>query len=192
METNLEGLQWQKFPWQEAIIHFTRSLGAVHTGSLDAAKLELKKLHIIYDTLINQKDSYKAKQVEIQMKTAEAWIFFKEGNNRDALRLMAFAADMEDQTEKHPVTPGEVIPARELLGDMLLQMNKPAEAAAAYQADLKTHPNRFNGLYGAATAAEKSNDIKKATAFYQQLLAIAPGSKKVEMEAARSFLKKHL
>ncbi len=191
LETNLAGLQWQKFPWQEAIIHFARSLGDVHMGQTAAAKLELEKLHIIHDTLLNQKDLYKAKQVEIQMKTAEAWIVFKEGRNADAERIMTIAADMEDQTEKSPVTPGEVIPARELLGDMLGQLNKATGALAAYEADLKTHPNRFNGLYGAATAAEKCNDIKKATAFYQQLLAIAPNSKRAELISAKAFFKKH-
>ena len=116
---------WKNFPWQEAIIHFTRLLGSVHIGNIDSAKAELKKLNMIYDTLMKQKDSYKANQVQIQIKTSEAWIQFKEGKNNEALKLMNFAADMEDKTEKHPVTPGEVIPARELLGDMLLQMNKP-------------------------------------------------------------------
>jgi tetratricopeptide (TPR) repeat protein len=176
METNLSGLDWQKFPWQKAIINFTRALGDVHIGRLDAAKQELKNLSVIYDTLVKQRDAYKAKEVEIQMKTVEAWIFFKEGNNSGAVKLMILAADMEDQTEKHPVTPGEVLPARELLGDMLLEMNKPAEALAAYEEDLRTHPNRFNGLYGAAMAALKSNNLKKATDLGKQLKTIAPNS----------------
>ena len=76
---------WEKFPWQKAIIHFTRLLGSVHTGNIDSAKAELKNLNVIHDTLIKQKDSYKANQVQIQIKTSEAWILFKEGKNNEAL-----------------------------------------------------------------------------------------------------------
>jgi hypothetical protein len=183
---------WESFPWQKAIIHFTRLLGAVHTGSLDSAKAELKSLNVIYDTLMDQKDLYKAREVQIQIKTGEAWILFKEGKNNEALEAMNVAAAMEDKTEKHPVTPGEVIPARELLGDMLMQMNKPGEALSTYQEDLKRHPNRFNGLYGAGLAAEKINDTGKAKFYYGQLVAIAnaTGSQRTELDAARLFLKK--
>ena len=102
------------------------------------------------------------------------------------------AANMEDNTQKHPVTPGEIRPARELLGDMLLQMKKPDMALAAYEADLKTHPNRFNGLFGAGSAAEKFNDLEKANSYYRQLINISDSinSNRPELETARSFLKK--
>jgi tetratricopeptide (TPR) repeat protein len=190
LQTHPADFPWQKFPWQKAIIHFTRLLGSVHIGNLGSARAELDALHTIYDTLITQKDLYKANQVKIQIKTSEAWILFKEGKNKEALKLMHAAADMEDNTEKSPVTPGEVIPARELLGDMLLQMNKPGAALVAYEADLKKHPNRFNGLFGAGLAAERSNDHKKATAYYQQLMNVANStdSSRPELNAARSFL----
>jgi tetratricopeptide (TPR) repeat protein len=181
IQTELAGLDWQKFPWQKAIVHFARALGNIHMAHVDAAREELKNLSIIYDTLVKQRDTYKAKEVEIQMKTVEAWIFFKEGNNNDAIKLMVFAADMEDQTEKHPVTPCEVLPARELLGDMLLQMNRAPEALAAYEEDLRTHPNRFNGLYGAAIAAKKSNN-QKAGELYKQLMTMAPNSNRPEIK----------
>ena len=120
-----------------------------------------------------QKDAYKANQVAIQIKTSEAWIRLKEGKNNEALKLMQFAADMEDKTEKHPVTPGEVIPARELLGDMLLQLNMPMKALEAYEADLKKHPNRFNAIYGAGLAAQKSGNMQKSKSYFQQLLNVA-------------------
>ena len=183
---------WEKFPWQKAIIHFTRVLGYVHINKIDSARKELDHLKTIYDTLAQQKNSYNANQVQIQIEASEAWILFKEGKYDDALRHMNLAADMEDKTEKHPVTPGEVIPARELLGDMLLQMNKPAEALEAYEANLKKHPNRFNGLYGAALAAERFNNSGKANAYYHQLTSIAnsTNSSRPELEAARLFLKK--
>ncbi len=184
---------WEKFPWQKAIVHFTRLLGSVHTGNLDSARAELKNLTTIYDTLMIQRDLYKANQVQIQIKTSEAWILFKEGKNNEALKLMNDAANMEDNTQKHPVTPGEVRPARELLGDMLLQMNKPDIALEAYETDLKTHPNRFNGLFGAGSAAEKLNDLEKANSYYRQLINISDSinSNRSELETARSFLKKN-
>ena len=109
----------------------------------------------------------------------------------EALETMRIAADMEDKTEKSAVTPGEVLPAQELLADMLSEMNKPAEALLAYEASLKKHPNRFNSLYGAALAAEKKNDPEKAKYYYSQLTVVAssPGSDRPELEKARSFLK---
>jgi len=102
---------------------------------------------------------------------------------------MTIAANLEDRTEKHPVTPCEVIPARELLGDMLLQLKQPASALAAYEADLRKHPNRFNGLYGAGVAAEQVGDSAKAGRYYHQLLASAqPGNlPRPELKAAQVF-----
>ena len=188
-----ENFPWQKFPWQRAIVHFARLLGSANIGRLDAAKIELQKLQVIYDTLVAQNDSYKAGLVQIQIKTSEAWILFNEGKNVEALQQMQLAAEMEDKTEKSPVTPGEVLPARELLADMFLQMKKTTDAQREYEADLKKHPNRFNSLYGAGFASEKINDIKKATFYYQKLLAIAPikNSDRPELKAAQSFLNTH-
>lgn len=185
-------LEWNEYPWQKAIIHFTRALGAAHTGNLKEADVEIKDLKNCYDTLLAKKDAYKANEVLIQVKAAEAWLLFKQGKTDEALKQMYLAADMEDKTEKHPVTPGEVVPARELLADMLLEMNKPDEALAAYEADLKRHRNRFNGLYGAGLAAQRSNNPEKATLYYKQLAAVtnSADSKRPELEAARLYLRK--
>jgi tetratricopeptide (TPR) repeat protein len=103
---------------------------------------------------------------------------------------MTQAANLEDNTEKHPVTPSEVLPARELLGDMLMQLNKPAQALAAYEASLLKHPNRFNGLYGAGQAAEKSGDAAKAGLYYQRLVAVAnsAAANRSELSVAKRFL----
>jgi tetratricopeptide (TPR) repeat protein len=191
LEIHPAAFPWEKFPWQKAIIHFARLLGSVHTGRIDSASRELKELKIIYDTLVTEKDMYKANQVGIQIKASEAWMLFEEGKNDKALKFMNAAADMEDATEKHPVTPGEVIPARELLGDMLIQMGYYAKALEAYQEDLKTHPNRFNGLYGAGLAAEKSGDTGKAGTYYRQLSEQSViNSPRSELDGARRFLKK--
>lgn len=184
---------WNEFPWQKAIIHFTRLLGAAHTGKFDAAKSELIKLNQLRDTLLKQKDLYKSKEIEIQIKTGEAWIQFQFANKTNALNIMRLAADMEDSSEKHPVTPGEVLPARELLGDMLLQTKQNEEALKAYETVLAKNPNRFNSLYGAGIAAEKSGNTQKAVFYFKQLLTIVdtenPG--RHEVVEARSFLKIH-
>jgi tetratricopeptide (TPR) repeat protein len=183
---------WENFPWQKAIIHFARLLGSVHIGRIDSAMAELKNLTIIYDTLTKQRDFYKANQVQIQIKISEAWILFKKGKNSEALTLMELAAGMEDNTQKHPVTPGEVIPARELFGDMLMQMDQPGKALEAYKEDLKKHPDRFNGVYGAGLACEASNKPGEATVYYRQLINISDSinSNRPELTAARLFLEK--
>ena len=182
---------WEKFSWQEAIIHFTRLLGFIHLGNTKDAKTELENLKTLHEKLSKEKNmSKETAQVAIQVKTAEAWIQYKEGDPGKALDLMNTAADMEDGTEKHPVTPGEVIPARELLGDMYLEIQKPALALEAYEADLKRHPNRFNGLYGAGLAAENSANKEKAVFYFKNLLQIADQKnvKRIELQKARSFL----
>lgn len=168
-----ESFPWQKFPWQKAIVHFTRILGLANTRDIAAAKSEFKNLSALHDTLVKQGEVYQANQVEIQLKSSEAWILFREGKNDQALKLMNLAADTEDRTEKHPVTPGEVVPARELLGEMLIQMDRPGEALTAFETSLKKHPNRFNGLYGAAAAAKESNDPAKEKMYYRKLRSIA-------------------
>lgn len=183
-------IAWDNYPWQKAIVHFTRLMGAVHTGNQEAANTELRTLKQIHNTLLAQKDTYKANQVDIQIKTGEAWMHWKAGRQEEALNSMKLAAEMEDKTEKHPVTPGEVIPAREFLGDLLMQLNSPDKALEAYEQNLKKHPNRFNGLYGAGLAAERTGNLEKAGYYYRQLLAVADtaGSRRPELEMARKAL----
>ncbi len=191
MEIYPPGFPWEKFSWQKAIIHFTRSLGAAHMGKMDEAKKELENLRSLYVVLSKEKNmSREAAQVAVQINSSEAWIQYKERNNDNALKLMKAAADMEDGTEKHPVTPGEIIPARELLGDMLLEMNKPALALEAYKSVLETHPNRFNGLYSAGLAAERCGNKEETTLYFQKLLNSigASNSKRSELQIVRSFL----
>lgn len=193
LEIHPSDFPWQKFPWQKAIIHFTRLIGFVNIKDIASAKRELGYLSKINNALNKKGEIYQANQVKIQQKSSEAWILFKEGKDKEALNIMNVAADMEDNTEKHPVTPGEVIPARELLGEMLIQMNKPEEALIAYEASLKKHPNRFNGLYGAAVAADRSNKSVKANIYYRKLsdIALSTNSKRPELQIAMLALKKY-
>jgi tetratricopeptide (TPR) repeat protein len=191
LEVKPANFDWKAYPWQHAIIRFTRLLGAVHTGQLEAAKAELAQMVQLQDELKAQKDTYKANQVGIQVASGDAWIKWKEGKKEEALQRMQEAADLEDKTEKHPVTPSEVVPAKELLGDLLLQMNEPAKALTVYAANLQKHPNRFNGLYGAAMAAERSGNSEKAKTWYRQLLAVTKKgvSERTELMAAHRLVK---
>jgi tetratricopeptide (TPR) repeat protein len=185
-------INWNDYPWQKAIIHFARLMGSAHTGNLGAANAELRDLNRLHEVLLAKQDAYYANQVKIQATAGEAWLRLKEGKKAEALKLMNLAAEMEDKTEKHPVTPGEVIPARELLADMYMHVNEPEKALAAYEEDLKRHKNRFNGLYGAAMAAQKSGDVAKAQSYFNQLLSFVNPSnnQRAEINAARQFLAK--
>jgi hypothetical protein len=185
---------WEKYPWEKANVHFGRLLGAVHTNKLAEAKEELKQLNNMYQQLSDAKQNYKANLVLIQIRGSEGWIRFAEGKKTEGAALMNEAADMEDMTEKDPVTPGEVIPARELLGDMYFEMGDMEKALAAYESDLKRHPNRFNGVYSAGRALEKMGHKKEAAVYYEQLLTLAGSSQssRPELAIAKSFVGKYL
>jgi len=179
---------WKDYPWQLGIYHFARLMGSVNSNQLEAAKKELNELDSLHNVLVNLKDPYKANQVQIQYNSGKAWILFKEGKKEEALKAMNAAADQEDKTEKHPVTPCEVLPARELLGDMFLQMDLPVQALGAYENDLHNRPNRFNSVYGAAKAAEAAKNMTKAEAYYKQLVTIAGSvnSNRPELKEAKA------
>lgn len=194
LELSPSSFPWEKFPWERSIISFGRVLGAVHLKKIDAAKAELAKLQANHAKLVDKKNNYEANQVLIQVRASEAWINFVQGDKEEAIRLMTEAAAMEEATEKHPVTPGEVVPARELLGDLFMQMGEPAKALEAYEENLKRHPGRFNALYGAGLAAKNSGDREKARLFYSLLTATAKtaGRKRSELVFAETFLKTNL
>jgi len=169
LEPHVKDFSWKEYPWQKAILHFTRAMGSINTNNLAQAEAECKELQSLHAKLIQLKDAYKAAQVEIQLKTAQAWLQLKKGNRNEALQQMQFAAQLEDKTEKHPVTPGEVLPAKELLGDMLMELNRYDAALAVYEENLAKHPNRLNGLYGARLAAEKLGNMEKVNLYQKQL-----------------------
>jgi len=187
----LGGFPWASFRWAEAHIHFARAIGAARIGDKASARQEVEKLSAIREALIVAKGDYDwATQVEIQRLTAAGWLAHAEGKQEESLKLMRSAAELEDSTEKHPVTPGAIIPTRELLGELLLELRQPQEALKEFEAALLVSPNRFNGLYGAAKAAELSGDRKKAEAFYAKLTVLGRRSdgKRPELQAAREFL----
>ncbi|HLH90361.1 MAG TPA: hypothetical protein VKX28_18065 [Xanthobacteraceae bacterium] len=165
-----------KFPHVMAISHFARALGAARSGHPQDAQVDIAKLTQIADTLRAAKNDYWANQVDIQRQIATAWMLEAQGQHDAALAAMRAAVEAEDKTEKAPVTPGPLAPARELLGDMLLAHGDAAGALAAYEATLIKEPNRFNATAGAAAAAEKLGDKAKATAYCEKLVALAAGS----------------
>lgn len=185
---------WETLHWETAMLHFGRALGFSHIGHVTAAETELEALETLHQKLLNAKEEYKAKQVSIQVHSAKAWIAFAKGNKEEALTYMKKAAYLESQTSKHPVTPGEVLPADELLGDLLLALNQPAEALEAYEINLKGHPNRFNGIYGAAMAAKASGNQEKAVSYFKALLKLAEksNSNRPELKEAKDFIDKNI
>ncbi|HVS03114.1 MAG TPA: tetratricopeptide repeat protein [Thermoanaerobaculia bacterium] len=163
------GFPWDRFPAVEAITHFARALGAARSGDGAAARAALARMEALRDQAAAT-SGYWADQVEIQRLAAQAWLDYGEGRRDEALATMRQAAEKEAGTEKHPVTPGEVLPARELLGDMLLEMGRHEEALAAYEAALERSPNRVNALWGAGRAAEALGRADAARRHYQALL----------------------
>ena len=157
----------------QAVTHFARALGAARSGNPDAAKADIAKLADLRDKLRDAKDAYWSEQVDIQRQVATAWLLYAEGKRDDALGAMSAAADAEDKTEKHPVTPGVPKPARELYGVMLLENGNAKEAITAFEATLKKEPNRLGAYVGAAIAAEKSGDNAKAREYYKKVVEIA-------------------
>lgn len=189
----IEDLEWEKFPWQKSLLHFARALGTIHKNNLDATQHELNMLRASKEELTTLGDTYKANQVAIQIKTIEAWLQHKKGNDTAAIALMKNAAEMESKTSKHPVTPGEILPADELLADLLLAVNRPVEALASYELNLQRRPNRFNGIYGAAIAAKESGDMEKALFYFEALLklSINSDSDRPEIAEAKDFLQQN-
>lgn len=180
---------WDKYPAMEAITHFARALGAARNGNGQMARQALDKLAALRDRTA-ETSSYWAKQVEIQRLSAMAWLAYEEGKQEEALDMMRRAAELEVSTEKHPVTPGEVLPSRELLADMLMQMGRHKQAQAEYEAALERSANRFNSLYGAGRAAELAGDKKEARMYYQKLsdLASQADTQRPQLQHAQRFL----
>jgi len=147
-----ENFPWNRYAYAEAITVFARAIGAARSGNPERARADVARLQQLKQNLIDQKNGYWADQVDAQRRVAEAWIARAEGRNDEALSLLRSAADLEDSMDKSPVTPGAVLPAREMLGDLLMELNQPEKALEAYEATLKDSPNRLNGLSGAARA----------------------------------------
>ena len=182
---------WPRFRWAEAHIHFARAIGFARTGDAASARQEVEELAAIRDALVIGKGEYDwAKQVEIERQIAGAWLALAEGKRDESLKMMRAVADLDDATDKHPVTPGAILPAREQLGELLLELKQPSLALQEFETSLSSAPERFNGLYGAARAATLAQDQKKARTYYEKLLALTRQSDttRPEIDEAKAFL----
>jgi tetratricopeptide (TPR) repeat protein len=157
---------WDRYPYAEAVTWFARAVGAARGGDVAHARGDVEHLKPLRQKLLDQKNAYWANQVDIQIRAAEGWIARAEGRNDAGEASLRSAADLEDSTEKSPVTPGSILPAREMLGEFLLETNQPQKALDAFERSLKDSPNRLNGLSGAARAAELTGDREKARTYY--------------------------
>jgi tetratricopeptide (TPR) repeat protein len=177
----------------QSITYFARALGAARAGDPETAKPDVAKLGELRDKLRQAKDAYWSEQVDIQASIASAWVLYAEGKKDDALKAMSDAADAEDRTEKHPVTPGVPRPARELYGEMLLDSGNAKDALTAFEATLKKEPNRLDAYVGAARAAAQLGDAAKAREYYGKVVeqAGSEGSTRVEVADARKYLAGH-
>lgn len=182
---------WQKFGWAEAHIHFARAIGFARTGDTGSARKELDQLAALRDGLVIAKGEYDwAKQVEIERQIAAAWLAYAEGKHDESLKLMRAVADLDDTTDKHPVTPGAILPAREQLGELLVELKQASAALQEFEISLLSTPQRFNGLYGAARAASLAADQEKAKTYYAKLIALTrqADTPRPEIDVAKAFL----
>ena len=184
-------LPWQQFPYALAITHFTQAVGAARIGQPDRARAALESLRSIQQQLTTTPvpGPYDwAGQVESMRLAASAWLSRAEGRNDEALTNAAAASELEEKVGKHPVTPGPVLPARELLGTLLLDLDRPGEALKAFESSLVESPNRFNSLAGAALSAARSGQRDKAAGYYRTLLGqVDKNSQRPEIRDARAF-----
>lgn len=177
------------FDWVDSITHFARALGAARSANVAEAKAEMAVLETLKLNLQGAGNSYWAGQVAIQEKGAGAWIAFAEGRTDEALAMMREAAEMEDATDKSAISPGPLKPARELLGEMLVEIGKPVEALTEFEAVLTKEPRRFRALYGAAVAARQAGEESKAKRYFSELLVVgatADEGARAELAEARA------
>lgn len=181
---------WEKFPAAESIVVFARGLGAARSGDLEIARLAAARLNLLHAVMVDAATPYWPDQTEAQIRALDAWIALAERRNDAALYLMREAVDMEAGTDRHPVTPGNVVPARELLGEMLLALNEPQAALYEFQRSLERDPNRFRGIYGAAQAAHSAGNPDLARAYFTKLqnLTAERDSQRAELDDAEAFL----
>ena len=167
---------WQKYPQAEAINAFARGIGAARSGNVTAAREEQARLAALRDAAQGAKLPYWAGQIDIQAAIVGALALCADGKPNDCITELKAAAAREDATEKHVVTPGPLLPARELLAETLLATNKPADALAEYDAVMKKEPNRYRAIAGAMAAARSVGDDKRAKALAAELVKLGAES----------------
>ncbi len=179
-----------RFPQAEAITYFARAMGSARSGNVVASEREVSKLKELRAVLEKANQSFWEGQVEIQMLAASAWIAHARGRKEEALKLMRAAADLEDNSEKHIAMENRLYPMRELLGDLLMEQQQPAQALTEYETSFASTPNRLRGFYGAAKAAEAAKQPAKAATYFRKLTELTKDadSDRMEIREAKAFL----
>jgi Tfp pilus assembly protein PilF len=187
-----ESYPWKKYPPSEAVNAFARGVGAALSGDAAAAGAEVARLRALRDTAKERQIGYWAEQIDIQAEVVRGLASCAAGKSDECVAVLSVAADREDATEKHAVTPGPILPAREVLAMVLLKDGKTADALRGFEAVLVKEPNRYRALAGAMQAAERAGDAKKAAAFAERVVAqtAAADSARPEIAQARRVLGK--
>ena len=179
--------------WAVAHIHFARAVGAARSGNVTGARQEVAELAQLEQSTPLLPGEYDwRKQVSIERQIAESWLAMKEGREADALVVMRAAADLDDATEKNPVTPGAILPAREQLGELLLELGRPVEALKEYETSLTRAPGRLGAVYGAARAAQLAGKQDDARRYYAEIVDMTKQGDpaRAEVQEARAYLAK--
>jgi tetratricopeptide (TPR) repeat protein len=175
-------------PWAQAITWMAIGVGSARAKDLERSAQAEQALASLRDAIAKQNNQYWSDQVEVQRREVAAWIQQQSGKSDAAISTMHSAAELEESMDKNAVTPGAILPAREMLAQLDMSANRPQDALAEFEAVLKVAPNRFNALYGAASAAEASGNQKVAQRYFRKLTEIAVGDERPELVAARKKL----
>lgn len=171
-----DAFPWNKFPQAEAVNAYARGIGAAMSQDVSTARLQMIRLHALRDAAARAKLDYWAEQIDIQAQVVRGLILCAEGRYEEGLAALRKAAAREDATEKHAVTPGPILPAREALALLLLHLNQTADALREFEAVLESEPNRRHALDGAATAAQHAGDIERARRYSARVRELTAGS----------------
>jgi tetratricopeptide (TPR) repeat protein len=182
----------EKFPFDAAHVEYARALGRVRTKDLEGARQALARMQQLHDASTDPAAAYFRRQLELQQLAVKGWLAWGEGRNDEAIAFLRYAADEEDALGKHPVSPGAILPVRELLGDLYLEIDRPADAVVAFEQSLALNPERYRAIAGAARAAERAGKTENARDYYTRLLDLAkPGDgTRPEIAQARAYLEK--
>ena len=162
---------WSTFPFMEALIEYAHALGRAHSGDLDGAQKAIARMAELRNATKDPKFDYFKNHLDLQMQAASAWVACAEGKKEEAIEILRRSADAEDVLGKHPVSPGALVPVREQLGSLMLEMSRPKDAMQEFEAALKIYPGRYRALLGAAQAAELAGDRESAGRLYAKLAA---------------------
>ncbi len=192
LEPAADAYQWKKYPQSEAVNAFARGVGAAMSGDAAAARVEVARLQALRDVATGMKIAYWAEQVDIQAEVVRGLATCAEGKSDECLAILRAAADREDATEKHVVTPGPILPAREVLAGVLLKAGKSGDALREFEVVLVKEPNRYRAVAGALQAAAMAGDKKKIAVFATRVIeqTAAAESARPEIAQARRVLGK--